>query len=97
MSEVNLIATIPTTSEQLSKAAALLLEYQRVVREEPGNLRFELFEAPDDSAIVVIERYASNEAFQAHLSNPANAEFNAQLAVVLDGGGSTLQMLEPLV
>ena len=96
MSQVNLIAAIPTTSEQLQKAAALLLDYQSVVRAEPGNLRFELYRAPDDSAIFVVERYASEEAFQAHLSHPANAELNANLAVVLAGGGSALQMLDTI-
>jgi len=44
----------------------------------------------------VVERYASEEAFEAHLADPANAEFNAKLTSILGGGGSTLQMLEPL-
>lgn len=96
MANVDLIATIPVAEDVLPAAASLLSAYGEVVRAEPGNLRFEAYRDTDTGALVVIERYASPEAFQAHLSDPANAKFNGQLAEVLDGGGSTLQMLEPL-
>ena len=74
----------------------MLLEYGDAVRDEPGNLRFEASRDRDSGAMVVVERYASEEAFEAHLADPANAEFNAKLTAILGGGGSTLQMLEPL-
>ncbi len=96
MSEINLIATIPVPAEALATASALLRAYGEVVRAEPGNLRFEAYVEPDTGALVVVERYADADAFQAHLSDPANAEFNGRLADVLGGGGSSLQMLEPL-
>ena len=63
---------------------------------EPGNLRFEAYRDRQSGSIVVVERYASPEAFEAHLANPANVEFNAKLARILGGGGSTLQMLDSL-
>ncbi len=96
MPQIDLIATIPVAEELLPTASKLLLEYGEVVRAEPGNLRFEAYQDRDTSAMVVIERYASAEAFEAHLTHPANAEFNGKLAEVLGGGGSSLQMLDPL-
>jgi quinol monooxygenase YgiN len=96
MPQIDLIATIEVRPDVLGAAAALLLEYGDAVRAEPGNLCFEAFRDRDSGAMVVVERYASEEAFEAHLTDPANAEFNAKLTAILGGGGSTLQMLEPL-
>ncbi|MCB0910120.1 MAG: antibiotic biosynthesis monooxygenase [Propionibacteriaceae bacterium] len=94
MSQIDLIATISVPEDRLSAASALLLAYGEVVRAEPGNHRFEVYVDHQASALVVIERYADADAFDAHLANPANAEFNSNLAEVLGGGGSTLQMLD---
>jgi quinol monooxygenase YgiN len=96
MPQIDLIATIEVPEEVLPAAAALLLEYGDVVRTEPGNLRFEAYRDADTGAMVVVERYASDEAFEAHLAHPANAEFNGRLADLLGGAGSSLQLLEPL-
>ncbi len=96
MSEIDLIATIPVPADRLPAASALLLAYGEMVRAEPGNLRFEAYRDRDSGAMVVVERYRDQAAFDSHLTNPANAEFNGKLAEVLDGGGSSLQMLEPL-
>ncbi len=96
MPQIDLIATIPVAAEALPAAAALLLEYGELVRAEPGNLRFEAYLDRDTGSMVVVERYASAAAFEAHLTNPANAEFNSKLGEVLGGGGSTLQMLDVL-
>jgi quinol monooxygenase YgiN len=95
-SPIDLIATIEVRPEPLRAAARLLLEYGEVVNAEPGNLRFEAYRDRESGFIVVVERYASADAFEAHLANPANAKFNAQLSRILRGGGSTLQMLDPL-
>lgn len=96
MPQINLIATIPVPPDVLPAASALLLEYGEVVRAEPGNQRFEAYLDQGNGAMIVVERYADAEAFEAHLTNPANAAFNARLAQLLGGGGSSLQMLEPL-
>jgi quinol monooxygenase YgiN len=96
MSHIDLIATIEVPADRWEAASALLVAYGDVVRAEPGNLRFEAYRDRDRPAMLVIERYADATAFQAHLEHPANAEFNARLADVLGGGGSTLQLLEPL-
>lgn len=94
---IDLIATIEARPEVLPAAAALLIEYGAIVSAEPGNLRFEAYRDRESGSMVVVERYASVEAFEVHLANPANAAFNARLAGILGGGGSTLQMLDPLV
>ena len=96
MPQIDLIATIPVPEDRLAAASALLLEYGELVRAEPGNLRFEAYLDRDSGAMIVVERYADADAFDAHLTNPANAEFNGKLAVVLEGGGSSLQMLDLL-
>ncbi len=96
MPQIDLIATIPVPPDALPAASALLLEYGEVVRAEPGNRRFEAYLDQGNGAMVVVERYADADAFEAHLTDPANATFNAELARLLDGGGSSLQMLEPL-
>lgn len=96
MPQIDLIATIEVPQELVPEASRLLIEYAELVRAEPGNLRFEAYQDRDSGALVVVERYASAEAFEAHLTDPANAEFNGKLAGVLGGGGSTLQMLEAL-
>ena len=95
-SPIDLIATIEARPGVLPAAAALLLEYGETVCAEPGNLRFEAYRDRASGSMVIVERYASAEAFDAHLANPANAEFNIKLAGILGGGGSTLQMLDPL-
>jgi quinol monooxygenase YgiN len=96
MSQIDLIATIEVGSDELPPAAALLQEYSDVVHAEPGNLRFETYVDRAGGAIVVVERYASSDAFEAHLASPENATFNARLTEILRGGGSTLLLLDPL-
>lgn len=97
MPAVDLIATIPVPPELLPQASAMLLAYGELVRAEPGNLRFEAYLETSASALIVVERYADQTAFDAHLSDPANADFNARLGELLGGGGSSLQMLEQLL
>jgi quinol monooxygenase YgiN len=94
MSTVNLIARISTTSDQFDPVHRLLADYARIVRGEPGNLRFELYAVDHD--LLVLERYEDDAAFQQHLQSSDNARFNQALQELLDGGGSTLEMLVQL-
>lgn len=96
MPAVDLIATIPVPQEKLAQARDMLLAYGEFVRAEPANERFEVYLDAAASALVVVERYASQEGFEAHLGYPENADFNARLGDLLAGGGSSLQMLERL-
>lgn len=96
MPEVNLIATIPVPPDLLAQASEMLLAYGDLVRSEPGNLRFEAYLERATGSMIVIERYADQAAFDAHLSDPANADFNTRLGELLAGGGSSLQLLQQL-
>jgi len=46
--------------------------------------------------VVVIERYADEVAFTAHLEDPENARVNRQLAPLIEGGGTDLTFLLPM-
>lgn len=91
---VDLIATIDVVPEHLGEVLRMLQEYGRLVRAEPGNQRFEVYssDAPGRS-VVVLERYASQAAFDAHLADPANARFNQALADLTGGLASSLEVL----
>ncbi|MBA3021537.1 putative quinol monooxygenase [Propionicimonas sp.] len=95
MSEVNLIATMIVAAEVRTQISQLLGDYGRQVRTEPGNLRFESYLDRDRGALVVVERYRDEAAFNDHLARPENAVFNARLGEI-SGGESVLQMLEAL-
>ncbi|MGQ7297546.1 putative quinol monooxygenase [Quadrisphaera sp. KR29] len=91
---VDLIATIAVPPAQLTRVLRMLQEYGESVRAEPGNQRFEVYASDaEDHSVVVLERYASASAFQAHLDHPANARFNEALGAVLGGAGSRLELL----
>ncbi len=94
MSAIDLIATIPVGSDTFATARDMLLAYGRLVSAEPGNERFEVYSDAAASALIVVERYSSQQAFDAHLADPANADFNGRLGALLDGGGSSLQLLD---
>lgn len=73
----------------------MLEEYGEVVRAEPGNQRFEVYtSAAEGRSVVVLERYASQAAFKAHLADPANAQFNDVLSELLGGVTSSLELLQ---
>ncbi|MBL3611458.1 antibiotic biosynthesis monooxygenase, partial [Rhodovulum sulfidophilum] len=56
---------------------------------EPGNIRFEAF-SEGGGAVVMLEEYRDDAAFEAHLAQPYTKEFNAALAEVATGGASTV-------
>lgn len=75
--------------------ASLVAGYRRDVAAEPGNLRFDAHRLQDDhDRFFVYEEYRDEAAFAAHLASPANAVFNAALAPLVIGGGSTLTWLD---
>ncbi|MEU8638327.1 putative quinol monooxygenase [Amycolatopsis sp. NPDC048633] len=71
MPELQIIArhTLPA-----GKVADLLPLYRRLAeasRTEPGNLAFEVYrDLDDDHSVVLLERYTSPEAFEAHRQTP---------------------------
>ncbi|MER7195803.1 putative quinol monooxygenase [Streptomyces flaveolus] len=79
------------------EVARLILEYARKVREEEGNLAFEVYtKASSPRAYWIFEVYRDEDAFQAHLKSPYGAPFNAALAPLIKEDASVLTFLDPV-
>jgi quinol monooxygenase YgiN len=91
---ITLIATFQAIPGEDSTVLGLISDYAKVVRGEPGNLRFEVYtDRGDTHAFVIVEQYRNQEAFEAHLAGQDGHTFNTRLAPLVAGGGSTLQFL----
>jgi quinol monooxygenase YgiN len=67
MSEVQVIARYTATVGHVDEVLALLAELAKASIAEPGCRRFEVFQRLDDGRrIVILARYTSREAHQAH-------------------------------
>lgn len=78
------------------EVAQLLREYARTVREEVGNLSFEIYtKAAGPRAYVIFEAYQDEAAFQHHLTAQYTDPFNAALAPLIEEGESRLTFLDP--
>jgi len=67
------------------------------VRDEPGNVAFEVYtKAEDPRAYWIYEVYRDEDAFQAHLAAPYGGPFNAELADLIEEDGSVLTFLTRL-
>jgi len=76
------------------RVAELVEGLTALVREEPGNIAFEPYTLEADPAHwFVYEVYRDEAAFQAHITAPYGAVFNAELASLVEGGGSRLTWL----
>jgi quinol monooxygenase YgiN len=92
--DVNLIATFRAKTGMAMTVRDLIVEYGGLVRDEPGNVFFEVYtNASDDAAFVIVERYVDQAAFDAHLFGEAGKEFNVALGDLIEGSGSELQFL----
>ncbi|MCX4647428.1 MULTISPECIES: putative quinol monooxygenase [unclassified Streptomyces] len=77
--------------------ARLILEYAKEVREEDGNLAFEVYtKATQPRAYWIFEAYRDEAAFQAHLKAPYGGPFNAALAPLIEEDASVLTFLDPV-
>ena len=76
------------------RVAELVAGLTELVRAEPGNLVFEPYTlAENPRSWFVYEVYADDEAFQAHITAPYGAVFNAELNTLIEGDGSRLTWL----
>jgi quinol monooxygenase YgiN len=67
MSELQVIARHTITAGKEQEVLALLPELIAAVRTEPGNIAFDAYRQLDDErTYVLLERYASREAFAEH-------------------------------
>ncbi|MGW8767473.1 putative quinol monooxygenase [Streptomyces sp. NPDC055815] len=79
------------------RVAELVKNYSARVREEPGNLAFEVYTKESSPlAYWIFEVYANEAAFQAHLAAPYGPPFNAALLPLIEEKESVLTFLSPL-
>ena len=77
-----------------ARVAEMIRSLAEQVRNEPGNVLFEVHTRADDArAYWVYEIYRDEEAFQAHLAAPYGARFNAELQDLIEEDGSVLTFL----
>ncbi|WP_162641646.1 putative quinol monooxygenase [Streptosporangium sp. 'caverna'] len=71
MPELRVIARLTISDGNQDKVLPLLRQITEAVRNEPGNISFVPHrQLGDDRQIVILERYASREAFAAHQAAP---------------------------
>lgn len=79
------------------EVARLILEYAKKVREEEGNLAFDVYtKASNPRAYWIFEVYRDEDAFQAHLRAPYGGPFNTALAPLIEEDASVLTFLSPV-
>ncbi|MFK8909010.1 putative quinol monooxygenase [Streptomyces sp. YS-3] len=79
------------------EVARLLMEYAGKVREEEGNLAFDVHtKASNARAFWIFEVYRDEDAFQAHLDAPYGAPFNTALGPLIEEDASVLTFLDPV-
>ena len=75
MTDLQVIARYRISAGNEDEVLALLPELAEASRAEPGNVSFVAYRAlGDDRDVVLLERYASREAFAAHRETPHFAE-----------------------
>ena len=71
MTELQVIARYTLSAGNEDEVLALLPKLAEASRSEPGNVSFEIYRHLDDGRdVVLLERYASREAFAAHRESP---------------------------
>ena len=71
MAELQVIARYTISAGKEDEVLALLPTLTEATRTEPGNISFVAYrQLDDDRKIVLLERYASREAFAAHRETP---------------------------
>jgi quinol monooxygenase YgiN len=79
------------------EVARLLRDYALKVRDEEGNLAFDVYtKAPRPRAFWIFEVYRDDDAFKAHLDAPYGGPFNAALAPLIEESASVLTFLDPV-
>jgi quinol monooxygenase YgiN len=92
-----LLAEFTAREGAQEEVARLLREYALKVREEEGNLAFDLYtKASHPRAFWIFEVYRDEDAFQAHLKAPYGGPFNTALAPLIEEDASVLTFLDPV-
>jgi quinol monooxygenase YgiN len=81
-----------------ARVAEMVTALAQHVRDERGNLAFEVYtRAEDPRAYWIYEVYRDEEAFRTHLAAPYGAPFNAELSDLIEEDGSVLTFLTKIV
>lgn len=90
-----LYATMRALPGHGHKVRALLIDLARDVRAEPGCERFVVYTRADDpECFHVEETYRDDDAFAAHMGTAHGRAFNKAIESLVEGGGSTVVMLD---
>jgi quinol monooxygenase YgiN len=86
MSELQVIARYTISAGKKDEVLALLPQIVEATRTEPGNISYVAYrQLDDDRQVVLLERYASRDAFAAHRETPHFKEIVLeQIAPLLD-------------
>ncbi|MEU9916238.1 antibiotic biosynthesis monooxygenase family protein [Streptomyces sp. NPDC051001] len=92
-----LLAEFTAREGAQDEVSRLLLEYVEKVREEEGNIAFDVYtKAAAPRAFWIFEVYRDEDAFQAHLKAPYGGPFNAALVPLIEEDASVLTFLDPV-
>ena len=86
MEGVHAVASIPVGSGHVDSARSLLAQLAKNARQEEGNLQFDVCESASvPGTFIAIERWATQEAFDAHLQSPSLGAVMGELGPLLTG------------
>ncbi|WP_069768046.1 putative quinol monooxygenase [Streptomyces sp. LUP30] len=92
-----LLAEFTAREGAQDEVARLIGEYALKVREEEGNLVFDVYtKEAAPRAFWIFEVYRDEDAFKAHLNAPYGGPFNAELVPLIEEDASVLTFLNPL-
>ncbi|MEU6228276.1 putative quinol monooxygenase [Streptomyces sp. NPDC047042] len=92
-----LLAEFTAREGARDEVARMIGEYALKVREEEGNIAFDVYtRAGAPRAFWIYEVYRDEDAFKAHLNAPYGAPFNAALTPLIEEDASVLTFLDPL-
>ncbi|WP_328348124.1 antibiotic biosynthesis monooxygenase [Streptomyces violaceus] len=92
-----LLAEFTAREGARDEVARLILEYAKKVREEEGNIAFDVYtRSASPRAFWIFEVYRDEDAFQAHLKAPYGGPFNAALVPLIEEDASVLTFLDPV-
>ncbi|MFE2537994.1 putative quinol monooxygenase [Streptomyces sp. NPDC059371] len=92
-----LLAEFTAREGAQDEVTRLISDYALKVREEEGNIAFDVYtKAAHPRAYQIFEVYRDEDAFQAHLNAPYGGPFNAALIPLIEEDASGLTFLEPL-
>ncbi|GGK88182.1 putative quinol monooxygenase [Streptomyces flaveus] len=92
-----LLAEFTAREGAQDEVARLIRDYALKVREEEGNLAFDVYtKAANPRAYWIFEVYRDEDAFKTHLDAPYGAPFNATLTPLIEEDASVLTFLDPL-